>query len=276
MLNSMAQAARSNILKHSILLLFCCLAFQVPAQTSELILPVKASFFTVDKRNNIYFINDKNEVVKYNSADSTQITYSNKTLGKPALIDVNNPMKILVFYPDYSTMVILDNTLSQISSLRLTTLNGTTACQPLAICRESESDFIWMYDALSRKLIRFDETGTIVSESEPFDELFEFPLETPYIFSGDNKVLFLDQTNGLYIFDIYGNYISAQYIVTDHVPFFNGQFLVVTDGKKVQGFDLSTLKGYIPITEFAIPVLECAVMNNVVYSLREDGIYLTR
>jgi len=149
---------------------------------------ITADYFTIDVRENIYYINSVNEIIKTSCSDSSFISYSNSNLGKPTRIDVSNPLKILVFYPDQQTVVILDNQLAELSQLSLKGNVNKPNYQPAAICKHSGTDHIWLYDELSRKLIRLDEAGNVLASSESFDQLFSFDVEVNTLYCVNDKV----------------------------------------------------------------------------------------
>ena len=68
--------------------------------------------FKVDKLNNIYTIDKKAELIKYDHKGTRLYTYTDKTLGPIDHLDVSNPLKLLAFYRDYQSLIFLDNTLS--------------------------------------------------------------------------------------------------------------------------------------------------------------------
>jgi len=168
---------------------------------------VTSSFLTTDHLFNVYYINEKQEIIQYNYVDSTQRSYSNKQFGKPTLIDASNALKVMIFYADYNIVVLLDNNLAELSVIKLSNNINNNNYQPTAICKESESDFIWMYDDLRRKLIKLDESGNSDAESEAFDQLFNFSIQEPKLFSVNNKLYLYTTTQGLLVFDNYANYI---------------------------------------------------------------------
>src|SRR5687767_1631412 len=62
--------------------------------------------FTVDNLDNIYVLNSRNQVKKYNAnGDSVAIYNDVKKYGQASLIDVSNPLRILLYYRDFATVV---------------------------------------------------------------------------------------------------------------------------------------------------------------------------
>ena len=196
-----------------------------------------STFFTVDAMQNIYYINATDEIVKYNCVDSVTITYSNLNLGRPTFIDVSNPLKILVFYPDRQNIIILDNQFAELLLLQLKGTTNTTNYQPSVMCKLVGTDHIWMYDELSRKLIRLDEAGKVIAESEVFDQLFDFSINIENIFSANDKVYLNVTGEGLLVFDAYANYINTISFLYDAAQV-TDKYILAISGSTAKWYDL--------------------------------------
>ena len=70
-------------------------------------------FIGTDDFENIYYI--KNNVI-YKKTPLKTYTYSNTQFGGITSIDIKNPLKILLFYSDFNTAIILDNNLNELTS----------------------------------------------------------------------------------------------------------------------------------------------------------------
>ena len=91
-----------------ILFLNCSIAF------SQIIIPefiatnkISADkFIGNDALGSLYFV--KNNLL-FKNDHSILYEYKNLELGKPNRIDINNPMKIVLFYENFNAVVTLDN-----------------------------------------------------------------------------------------------------------------------------------------------------------------------
>ena len=229
-------------MKNNIFFLFLLITIKVEASDSLLCKKnIVTTFFTVDVRENIYYINTFNEIIKSPCNDSSFISYSNRNLGKPTYIDVSNPLKILVFYPDQQTVVILDNQLAELSQLSLKGNVNKPNYQPAAICKHTGTDHIWIYDELSRKLIRLDESGNVLASSEAFDQLFNFSVEVTGLFSANDKVYLATKTNGILMFDAYGSYVH-DFEMAMQVNQITDNYMVGINNNVLQFFDMRSLE----------------------------------
>lgn len=185
---------------------FLITSFAKAADSLLLQIPVQASFFTTDNLQNIYFVNEKDEIVKYEWQTQETFTYSNKQLGKPVYIDAKNPMKVVVLYADLNTAVWLDNTLSAIQTVNFNTLPDKRNYLAKAICKSDEDNAIWIFDALSNKIIKLDERGNTLILSEAFTDMFSAEYIPQQLFY-DEQTLYVNCTDDqILLFDAFANF----------------------------------------------------------------------
>ena len=88
----------------------------------------------VDVLNNLYLITAGNQLKKLNDrGDSIAVFNDVKKYGNPTFIDVNNPMKVMLYYKNYATVVVLDRWLNLRNSIT-TTITSTVAGSCTAAC----------------------------------------------------------------------------------------------------------------------------------------------
>jgi hypothetical protein len=111
-------------------------------------------------------------------------------------------LKILLFYKDFSTVVILDRLLASQSSLDLKRYNILNPC---AIGNSYDNN-IWVYDEFDNKLKKIDEQGNKLLETPDFRTVFDQNISPQKIFSDNGLVYLADTTNGVFVFDNYGSF----------------------------------------------------------------------
>lgn len=201
-------------------------------------LDVHAAYFTTDQYQNIYFINDQNEIVKYNVLTKDSITFSNKQLGTPAYIDASNPLKVLVLYPDYSSIVLLDKQLAALSFLQFNAPQTDNYYKPVVACKEEQGDHIWIYDELSRKIIQLDERGNKINESEVFDQLFDATPDPYQLIASGQKLYLFDHILGVIVFDIFSSYVMTLDLVGDSYAQIIADKIIFISNDQIQYYDL--------------------------------------
>lgn len=161
----------------------------------------KVKDFTTDNLGNIYILTASNQVKKINNKGDSIAVYNDvKRYGKIYSIDVTNPLKVLVYFKDFSTIVILDRLLNVRATIEL---RKEDILQASAIATSYDNN-IWLYDELDSKLKKIDESGTTLFTSSDFRQVFDSPPNPTSIFDRDGQLYLYDSAKGLLVFDYYG------------------------------------------------------------------------
>ena len=121
-----------------------------PAYSQVASIPFKGKTITTDQFGFYYEIGDT-EINKYSNDGKLNCSYSNNVLGVIANVDVTNPQKVLVYFRDFTKILILDIELaptSDVIDLTSLELDETTL-----VCR-SYNNGVWYYDPVRFELIR--------------------------------------------------------------------------------------------------------------------------
>ena len=157
--------------------------------------------FTVDNLDNIYILNSRNQVRKLDAnGDSVAAFNDVRKFGKATLLDVSNPLKVLLYYKDFTTVVALDRFLNIRNSIDLRKQN---IFQAKAV-GQSYDNKIWVYDELENKLKKLDEDGKLLQETPDFRLLLGKAISPVKIYDENKYVYLYDSTNGVYVFDYFG------------------------------------------------------------------------
>ncbi|MCX6318395.1 MAG: hypothetical protein NTW29_13980 [Bacteroidetes bacterium] len=157
--------------------------------------------FTVDNLDNIYILNSRNQLKKLDSKGDSVAAFNDvRKFGKATLVDVSNPLKILLYYKDFSTIVMLDRFLNIRNIIDLRKQN---IFQVKAI-GQSYDNKIWLYDELDNKLKKLDEEGKLEQETPDFRLLLGQIVSPIRIYDEDKYVYLYDTAKGVYVFDYYG------------------------------------------------------------------------
>ncbi len=157
--------------------------------------------FTIDNLDNVYLLNSNNQVKKIDAnGDSVAIFNNVKRFGQASLIDVSNPLKVLLYYRDFTTIVVLDRFLNIRNTIDLRKSN----ILQVRTIGQSYDNKIWVYDELENKLKKIDEEGKLLLETPDFRQLFDQAPVPQKIFDQDQFVYLFDSTKAIYVFDYYG------------------------------------------------------------------------
>jgi hypothetical protein len=174
-----------------------------PDTTFRLIKIIKGDIvdFTIDNLDNIYILNSRNQVKKLNAnGDSVAVFNDVKRYGTATLIDVSNPLKILLYYKDFASIVVLDRFLNTVNTIDLRK-QGILQARAVGLSYDNK---IWVYDELENKLKKIDEDGKLLLETTDFRQLFDKTPVPQELFDQDKFVYLYDSAQAVYAFDYYG------------------------------------------------------------------------
>ncbi len=224
--------------------------------------------FTVDNLDNIYVLNSRNQIKKFNAnGDSVGIYNDVKKFGKATLIDVSNPLKVLLYYKDFATVVMLDRFLNPVNSIDLRKQN---ILQAKAI-GQSYDNKIWVYDELENKLKKVGEDGKLIQETPDFRLLLGAAPSPIKIFDENRYVYVYDSIYGVYVFDYFG--ALKNNIMIDHWQNFKvvGKYIFGSRSDTLFRYEISTFR----LDEWKMP--EAIYKSNAfnfsstrLYALRKD------
>ncbi|HEX8332957.1 MAG TPA: hypothetical protein VF622_10055 [Segetibacter sp.] len=157
--------------------------------------------FTTDNLGNIYVLNATNQIKKLsNKGDSIAVYNDVRRYGKIFSIDATNPLKVLVYYREFATILILDRLLNVRNTIDLRQQNIAQA----KLITSSYDNNIWLFDELENKLKKIDDNGRVLLETPDFRQIFEEAISPSIIYDRDGLVYLYDSARALITFDYYG------------------------------------------------------------------------
>lgn len=164
-------------------------------------LEVSASFASSDNFSNIYVVTSDNALLKFDSVGRQVAMYTNNRLGTAAMVDASNPLKILVWYPDFQTVVWLDRTLNEMGRLNFSQAElYSVRCVAMAF-----DGNIWAFDDAISKLVKLNLEGMVLLESQALNVNFPRRFSATRLRDNGQRVYLNDPANGLCTLDQYAN-----------------------------------------------------------------------
>ena len=222
--------------------------------------------FTVDNLDNVYTLNSRNQVKKYDAnGDSVAVYNDIRKFGKATLIDVSNPLKVLLYYHDFTTVVMLDRFLNPVNTIDLRKQN---ILQAKAI-GQSYDNKIWVYDELESKLKKIDEDGKLMLETPDFRLLLGQAPAPVKIFDENKYVYIYDSLLGVYVFDYYG--ALKNNIMIDHWQNLKvtGKFIFGSRGDTLYRYGITTFR----VDDWKMPL---AIRNSKAFNFSSSRLYALR
>lgn len=226
----------------------------------------------VDNLNNYYLITATNQLIKY-SANGDSIAAFNdvRKFGSLTAVDVTNPFKILLYYQDYSTLLVLDRFLNLKSTIDFRKQN---ILQVKAFALSYENN-IWLYDELTGKIKKMDDAGNLILESADMRVALGESLSPEYIIDNGGKLYLCDDEKGFFIFDYYG-------ALQNQIPLTKWRFPSVENeniyGLVADAVNTYSIKTHIQHLLFSVnlqTLIKALYKNNQLYLLYPDKIVVT-
>ena len=192
-------------------LLFFVLLLCAPAmaqQAAPVIIPARARFIQTDELGNVYIIRSDNTLTRYTEHGDSSAFYRSLNNGDIGAVDATNPLEVLVYFPKYSRIVVLDRMMTPKSEINLQRLN---LFSPPAIAKSADGS-IWVYDPFNARLRKVTETTTELSQDNQSNDLRQqagFVPQVVYMQERDRRLYVCDTANGILIFDRYANYLNV-------------------------------------------------------------------
>jgi hypothetical protein len=228
--------------------------------------------FRVDNLGNIFLLDKDNQLKKLGPAgDSVAVFNDVRKYGTLFSIDASNPLKILLYYRDFGTILVLDRLLNVRNILDLRTLN---IFQVPAI-GQSFDNGVWVYDENGASLKRLADDGTLLGQTGDLRLQVEQAPSPGTILDQDRLVYLYDSTQGLLAFDYFGT-------LKHQLPFTGWQDVQIM-GKYILGRRGSTLERYqfssLDLQEKSLPevlrgVTRMQVAMDRLYCLRDGHLYI--
>lgn len=183
------------------LILFCFLySFKITAQEVKASFIKKevlnaAVFYGVDTFENTYY-STNNTLYKKTATKTYQ--YTNWALGNISSVSIYNPLELVVFYKDFNSLVILDNTLNEIQKIAFLDKN-------ISLVSKAGKNELWLFNTDTQLLELYNyKTKTVKATSQP-----QSLLDPKKLQGNTNNVWVKTKENQLIKFNIYGTEIGT-------------------------------------------------------------------
>jgi hypothetical protein len=226
--------------------------------------------FATDNLGNIYLLSKDNQLKKLSAnGDSLAVFNDVRKYGKIWSIDVTNPLKLLIYYREFTIIIELDRFLNIINTIDLRNLN---ILQAKAVGLAYDNN-VWVYDELDARLKRIGDDGSLVDQTNDFRQLFDTVPDPSVIRDQGGLVYLYDSAKGAYVFDHYGG-------LKAHVPLAGWSDFTVIEksmvGRNQQKFFRYQL-GTLDLREETIPAayqgaIKITITTTNVYVLKEKAL----
>ncbi len=188
-------------------------------------------------------------------------------------MDVSNPLKVLLYYKDFSGIVVLDRLLAARSTIDLRRKNVLQ----VAAIGQSYDNNIWVFDAYDNKLKKIDDEGNILLETPDFRQALGEAIAPLQIIDQNNQVYLYDPLNGLYVFDRYGTFKRKIPVQGWGNVSITDKYILGISNESLQSYNVSTLmQSQQKFPGNFTPYYRYYVSNSKLIALSKGGLYIYR
>jgi hypothetical protein len=177
-------------------------------------------------KGNVFFKEKENELYQY----------KNLSLGKINHVDLQNPLKIVLFYEGFNTVVTLDNQLNETSVFNFSNnLNSPIVISAVGLASQNR---LWVFNSLTMQLGLFDFSKQIFQPlAQPFQSLIRY-YNTDY-----NRFYWINENQVIFSCDVFGKIETLGKIPNfDDVQFISFEALIYKNDNQLFYFTFKDSK----------------------------------
>ena len=165
---------------------------------------VNCRLFETDALGDIFVVTTRNEILKFDDTGYFEGSYANKKFGTVTSIDATNPFKLLMYFGDFQTILLIDKLLNPIVTIPL---SNYSTVQPQGVC-VSDDGSIWIYDAGARQFFKFtlDNNTVSLAGTFPINNSNQFNCEQMVV--NNSGIYINDKQKSIFRFDLFGRLIE--------------------------------------------------------------------
>lgn len=171
--------------------------------TLQKTIPGNYTNFYTDNLGDIFLVSKTNQIKKLNAyLDSVGVFNDVRRYGNIYSLDVSNPLKLIVYYKDFTTILVLDRFLNVRNTIDLRKYG---ILQAKAVALSYDNNY-WIFDELDNTIKKIDDNGNVLLQSSDFRILFQEQYAPSYIIDSNGQLYLYDEKKGWLVFDYYGTY----------------------------------------------------------------------
>ena len=189
-----------------------------------------------------YYYTIKNNIFSKIKNNET-LEYKNIPLGQINKVDILNPLKIVLFYENFNTIILLDNQLNETEKINFSENQIPIIANAMGIASQNQ---LWIYNSLNQQIGLYDylkKDYKTISTS--------FPESIKYYQSDFNNFYWIDEKSNWYSCNIFGkitkkgnipNFDSIEIINDNQFIFSKDSILTLEDIERSKKFEIEILE----------------------------------
>ncbi len=173
------------------------------AFSQDSLLTITSDKIYVDNIGNIYTLR-QHTITKYFTNKQIK-TFSIKTFGNVASIDVTNALRVLLYFKDFQKILFLDSQLSQNGDV--IQLSNLGLEQVSLVCSSFNNGF-WVYNQSNNELLRFNQSFEVNVKTGNLKRILNMDIQPVFMTEHNGKLYLNSPEIGILMFDFYGSYLK--------------------------------------------------------------------
>lgn len=262
-----------TILITTILSFIVCFQFTAShAQEYQLIRKIDtlAKVSRIDNLGNLFLVTPKNEVMKFSPQGKFLWNYTNNKYGDITQLDVTDPLRVVLYYQAHQQIVVLNNNLSEISRFSF----EDNPDQQITLVSSANNNGFWIYDQINRELKKLSNSFIDELKTGNIYQRDGFDMQANYMLSTDQYIFVNDVSQGIRIFDRFGNFYKTAVIGVVKEFEVEGEHIFFYKDSQLLAYNFVTFNvNKIPLPQSVIPK-EAVIQAKHLVILNEKGLTL--
>jgi hypothetical protein len=222
----------------------CLLHCKVPARLSEneqtasenFTINTQSKLVALDYLGKLYVVDHRNILTNYSIERTKLYQYANQRSGLISMMDVSNPLEILIFFDDFNKIALLDNTLSEIREVPT-----PSNFQDISAIGMANDGNIWVFDPLRFRLLKISKQGQLITQSSNLSSYYQEGWKIKEIKDKGNHLVLVDCNFGFHVLDNFGQYLM-HFEVSEEILHtqFDGKNIIYSTAKGLYSIDINT------------------------------------
>jgi len=237
---------------------------------NEKMIPGDYTNFYADNLGNVFLVSKTNQLKKLDEhLEPVTVFNDTRRYGNIYSLDVTNPLKLLVYYRDFTTLLVLDRFLNVRNTIDLRKYD---ILQAKAVAQSYDNNY-WVFDELDNAIKKIDDNGNVLFKSSDFRVLFSDHFDPSYIIDANGLLYLYDEKKGWLVFDYYGTF-KRRIDVSNRrdVQIFNNQ-IVARDSAYLYYYNTKTFteQRILPDINLSNAIKVQQALNKI-FVLQKDGL----
>jgi hypothetical protein len=242
--------------------LLIALLLTISSFAQEELIEIDADWFIgIDNLEHLYYV--KNNTL-YKKTKTKNINYTNLHLGKIASVDITNPLKIVVFYKDFNSVIILDDNLNELS----TNIDfNSLFFKNIHYVGTATNSGLWLYSQDDNTITLFDFLTKKITLTKQIESDFRFKFA-----SSNYHNLWLFSEAKVLNYNVYGSFIQQKFVDNINMAFaYKNGFIYKHKNKLFLALDNNSIN---PITlKNELIIKDFYINNKMLYFFDGNFIY---